>query len=335
MSRPTSATAAVSAALLLSLSAALPAAATLQYGVATLAAVNDTNLSTYTQAGYNATFSYPAFGVAWDPTAGATSYSSPCLPGVNCSAVSGSLPTGPNPDALAAVSTSKLDMFPSVYADTHGTAYAEASLAKGTLGAGASGQRRLTSQQWIEGTDGYAVARLWDTLNFHVAGATAGTHTVIQVSYEVDGVYAPSTLEMASMSFWFDFGTSHAFGGSGANGFTNGNAPGNWISPSLVWNGPGQMLFTAGYELVGEDTEIGLLMQMLTIGGFGSADFTHTAALSFDLPSNVSFTSASGVFLTATDPGGGGGNGGNAPEPASLALACAAMLGLRWSRRRV
>lgn len=311
---------------------ALPAAAAPQFGVATLAAVNDPELGYYTQAGYNATFSYLAWGPQWDPLAAATSYTSPCTAALNCSAAAGTSPAGTNPDANAAQSSARLDLFPSIYPDTHGTAAASASLADGTLHAAATGQRRFTGRPILEGTDGRSAARLWETLNFHVADANPGTRTTIQVKYEVDGAYLPGDA-MPNMGFNFDFGpTARIFGGSEAGGYTGGGNPGNWINPVMTWDGPGHMLFTAGYELVGEDTEIGLLMQLQTIGGFGTADFSHTAALSFDLPSNVSFTSASGVFLSATNPGGGG---GNVPEPPVLALLAAAAVAVRWSRRRV
>lgn len=314
---------------------ALPAAATPQYGVATLAAVNDYEAFSSTQAGYNATFSTISGGPLWDAQAGST-HSSACHPTVpTCVPVAGSSPGTLNPDAMSSTSSASLLMKKSEeHIDTRGTAYAAASLAGGTLHAAATGQRRPVSRPVLEGTDGWAATRLWDTLNFHVAGANPGTRTTIQVSYEVDGNYMPGDSE-PNMGFWFNFGPgTGAFGSSNAGGYFGGNHPGNWINPIMTWDGPGHMLFTAGYELVGEDTEIGLLTQLQTIGGFGTADFSHTAALSFDLPSNVSFTSASGVFLTATNPGGGGG-GGTVPEPTVLALLAAAAVAARWGRRRV
>ena len=331
--RPARPWAARCAALAVAALLALPAAATPQYGVATLAAVNDTEVSAYTQAGYNATFSYGAWGPQWDPLAGATHYSA-CNPTLlGCLPVSGSSPGTLNPDATSSSSSSRLYVYPGEpYIDTQGTAYASADLARGKLGAAATGQRRPTGRPWLEGTDGRSAARLWETLNFHMADAAPDTRTIIQVSYEVDGVYSPGDL-MPGMGFNFNFGLASIYGSSEAGGYTGGGAPGYWINPIMTWDGPGHMLFTAGYELVGEDDEIGLLMQLTTVGGFGSANFSHTTALTFDLPSNVSFTSASGVLLSATNPGGGGG-GGTVPEPSAMALMAVAALGLRWSRRR-
>ncbi len=87
------------------------------------------------------------------------------------------------------------------------------------------------------------------------------------------------------------------------------------------------LLFDFGYRLVYLLQVDGSLLAspvetMTTAHIMGGLGLTRWLALSFDLPSNVSFTSASGVFLTATDPGGA------VPEPASLALVG------RFTRRR-
>jgi hypothetical protein len=46
-----------------------------------------------------------------------------------------------------------------------------------------------------------------------------------------------------------------------------------------------------------------------------SCDYSHTGTISFGLPGNVSYTSASGVFLTQT-----------APEPGAIVLTLIGML---------
>jgi len=56
-------------------------------------------------------------------------------------------------------------------------------------------------------------------------------------------------------------------------------------------------------------------------------DFSHTAALSFVLPGDVTFTSDSGVLLTQT-------GGSTAPEPASYALLGAGFLRWAFSERK-
>lgn len=59
-------------------------------------------------------------------------------------------------------------------------------------------------------------------------------------------------------------------------------------------------------------------------------DFGHTATFGFGaLPAGLSWTSESGVFLTASDQ-----PPGTAPEPATLALLAFGLAGLGVTRRR-
>lgn len=75
-------------------------------------------------------------------------------------------------------------------------------------------------------------------------------------------------------------------------------------------------------------TEVPFQVSLDMAGGYGSLEFGHTFQVSLDLPAGVTYTSDSGVFLTAQPPGPPAG----VPEPTSLALAGAG-LALLFVRR--
>jgi hypothetical protein len=76
----------------------------------------------------------------------------------------------------------------------------------------------------------------------------------------------------------------------------------------------------------GQAIPLSMLLQLNCIGG-ETCDFSHTAAVSFSLPSDVTFTSDSGVLLTQTVASA-------VPEPASFALIGAGLAALAVFKKK-
>ena len=120
---------------------------------------------------------------------------------------------------------------------------------------------------------------------------------------------------------------------SGPNSYTPTvrlGAISNWVSYTVSPSDPGDLQFNGVYALTGAETDLSVLERLYAGCGIGTAcSFEHTAALTFSLPQNVTYTSDSGVFLTAEEIQ-------SVPEPGSMILIATGLgaLGLVRQRRR-
>lgn len=189
---------------------------------------------------------------------------------------------------------------------------------------------------------GSTLATLHDTLNFHVAGADANTTTRVQFQFAIDGsmvndgrttIYGePGSGSLVSY-FSLDNMASGGFGSpeyslmAGATWenyrgiFTlpatgmvddRGNlAQGSWSTLTL-----NSMVFDGYFDILGADAVINPTLSIALDCSIGlQCDYGNTAKLRFtSLPSTVSFTSNSGVFMSGLAPSA------SVPEPGSLVL---------------
>lgn len=229
--------------------------------------------------------------------------------------------TGPGFDQTFSTSNSGL-VFDGGYGPWFSNASTYANLATGKIGASGSTDYYQTA---------FTVARFVDTLNFNVGGADASTVTNIVVKFQLDGslttpaAHGANGLGTPRASITNNFG----FGGaSGLVGFeqtaannsleilnTRSNQTG-WVSYSWDVISPGITQFTGVYALSGISQVLGISNSLSAYASTGASfSYGNTSALSFVLPSNVTFTSASGVFLSALNPVNSA-----VPEPATWAM---------------
>ncbi len=184
-------------------------------------------------------------------------------------------------------------------------------------------------------------AYLHDTLHFAVGGATDGTRTQIGIRLSLDGT---STTGLDRGSSSMDLLWAWAF--KNTSGYTSGvevmasnhdrvtgqeeqyqmqsesligfSRVVDMLSPDNT-----DIVYEGIYELTGASGDLDVASRLYLFAANATLNYMNTGKLSFVLPSNVSFTSASGVFLAgaATDPGS------QVPEPASWALAVVALAG--------
>lgn len=192
------------------------------------------------------------------------------------------------------------------------------------------------------------IAEFRDVLTFDVAGASASTVTNIIVKFQLDGSLSTPAAPQGTPGLGTRYGTiddQFRFGdASGRVFFEQIGANPTYGQPATLNNfvnqagwqsynwdiiSPGLTQFTGVYALTGASQTLGVRNYL---NGFaqsiGSVQYGNTSSLSFILPSNVTFTSASGTFLTANATPSG------VPEPASWGMMIAGFGLLGSSLRR-
>ncbi len=192
-----------------------------------------------------------------------------------------------------------------------------------------------------------ASAQLADTLHFTVAGATASTITYIPVSFSFSGTVATSDYDHAAAQlgygFYFGSASTYEFGDYGA-GYYGGsyNSPtfayasdprvGGWVSSSFASYTPTDTRFSGIYAITGATADIPISFSLGLNTSNSTLDYSHGGGVKIGHVDGVSYTSDSGVFLTA-----GAGAAGAVPEPTSWAMLVAGfgIVGIAARRRRV
>ena len=233
----------------------------------------------------------------------------------NVGSLGGIVTTSPNP------LPSPIDQLTSAtlnFSDPTGTnSFASASLGLGKLGAYDSGS--------ATGGNNGASAALNDTVHFHISDSA--TSVPIIFSVHVDGTESGGGLfdnifqltSVGVLGFQMD-----NFGGH-PNNFSEFSDPG-WGKFTNASQGGFDYSGTINV-IDGQSVQLTAVLSLACVSG-ETCDFSHTAALSFTLPSDVTFTSDSGVFLTQTAAPAG------APEPASFALLGAGLVALGVFRKK-
>jgi hypothetical protein len=210
-----------------------------------------------------------------------------------------------------------------------GQASTYANLATGKLGGSSQGDYARQA---------YTTAIFNDRLTFNIPGATPTTVTQIEVSLSIDGsmTYSGAAFSEVIVQSDLRFGNGFARLIYGSD-FVPLADQGGWVSGAWAasadgglgdaFNGAYLNTFTGVYALVGAAPTLDVRAVLGTrASSVSSASFGNTAAFQMSLPSDVTYSSASGVFLSAAP----------VPEPETWAMMLAGMgvVGLMARRRR-
>lgn len=158
-----------------------------------------------------------------------------------------------------------------------------------------------------------ALSSYFDDLQFSIPGATADTQTVIQINASFHAI------RNAGASASYNASSSYAVNGNGILGFyfskqSNGEFAYIHINgqTNFTENAGDYLSASTSYTLVGANPTIRLSGQTgAFLSGDATVDAMNTAKVGFTLPQGVTFTSRSGVFLSAV---------GTVPEPSTWAF---------------
>jgi len=180
------------------------------------------------------------------------------------------------------------------------------------------------------------ITEMMDQLTF--SGIASGTFQTIPVDITLDGTYRDGS----SVSFHASF-SSGSYGGAGDYLNVDASYTGNGQAANLsdpvsstqfsladacatcfsnfsgTWSTQGPTHYLGEYKVYGDNPVVTAIMGL---SGSGYFDLSNTASIRFILPTGVSFTSDSGVFLSAV------------PVPAALPLLISGLIGLGWIGRR-
>jgi hypothetical protein len=239
----------------------------------------------------------------------------------------GSVGTGGSDSTAFATGISCCDTFAGT-----GSAYASANLLDGSLRASAMNAGF---------SDSRASAQLRDSVTFHVPGATPETLTPVVVELQLNG--SINLFQSAGYLYNFIIQASSGPWGGGVGWTTqfydSPTDPRKYVGWA-VSGGAGEPFGWASWDLLAGTATSKHFRGVLMVPGDNktfdiqtnfqlgcamstSCDFANSAHLRFELPAGVSFTSGSGLLLTAA-----------VPEPASAALLLAGLGALSWVARR-